>query len=162
MLFAGLLAAWYDLRGLAAQWMPPGTEIDLALATFGTVLLGAGSVTMGVAQVAAAQRKRQLARAMLVLTLFCALGFCYTALRDWSLANFAVSSSAYGTLFFVLTGTHLAHVIAGAVLLLALTIYLNAPAFTRDRSAGVEAIAYYWHFVFVVWLALYATIYWVR
>ncbi len=59
----------------------------------------------------------------------------------------------------MLTGTHLAHVIAGAVLLLALTIFLGSPAFTRDRTAGVEAIAYYWHFVFVVWLALYATIY---
>ncbi|MGD0474723.1 MAG: cytochrome c oxidase subunit 3 [Candidatus Velthaea sp.] len=162
MLFAGLLAAWYDLRGLSAQWMPRGTEIDFALATFGTVLLGLGSVTMGIAQVAAARRNRRLARAMLVLTLFCALGFAYTSLRDWSLANFHVDSSAYGTLFYVLTGTHLAHVIAGAVLLLALTIFLGSPAFTRDRTAGVEAIAYYWHFVFVVWLALYATIYLLR
>jgi heme/copper-type cytochrome/quinol oxidase subunit 3 len=162
MLFAGLLAAWFDLRGLNTTWMPVGTEIDLGLATFGTVLLGAGSVTMGIAQVAAARRRRELARAMLVLTLFCALGFVYTALRDWSLANFNVASSAYGTLFFVLTGTHLAHVIVGAVLLLALTIFLGEPAFTRDRSAGVEAIAYYWHFVFVIWLAVYATIYLIR
>jgi cytochrome c oxidase subunit 3 len=162
MLFAGLLAAWYDLRGLAPQWMPSGTEIDLGLATFGTLLLGAGSVTMGVAQAAAARRKRRIARAMLVLTLFCALGFVCTALRDWSLANFQISSSAYGTLFFVVTGTHLAHVIAGAVLLIALISFLGRPAFTRDHTAGVEAIAYYWHFVFVVWLAVYATIYLVR
>ncbi len=162
MLFAGLLAAWYDLRGIATQWMPSGTEIDLGLATFGTVLLGAGSVTMGIAQVAAARRSRRVARAMLVLTLFCALGFVYTALRDWSLANFQISSSAYGTLFYVLTGTHLAHVIAGAVLLIAVTLFLGRPAFTRDDTAGVEAIAYYWHFVFVVWLAVYATIYLIR
>jgi cytochrome c oxidase subunit 3 len=162
MLFAGLLAAWYDLRGITAQWMPSGTEIDLGLATFGTVLLGAGSITMGVAQAAAARRSRRVARAMLVLTLFCALGFVYTALRDWSLANFQISSSAYGTLFYVLTGTHLAHVIAGAVLLVAVTLFLGRPAFTRDDTAGVEAIAYYWHFVFVVWLAVYATIYLIR
>jgi cytochrome c oxidase subunit 3 len=162
MLFAGLLAAWYDLRGLSSTWMPAGTEIDFNLATFGTVLLGCGSVTMGIAQVAASQGRRQRARAMLVLTIFCALGFVYTALRDWSLANFNVASSAYGTLFFVLTGTHLAHVIVGAILLVALTIFLARPAFTRDRSAGVEAIAYYWHFVFVIWLAVYATIYVIR
>jgi cytochrome c oxidase subunit III len=162
MLFAGLLAAWYDLRGLTTQWMPSGTEIDFGLATFGTVLLGAGSVTMGIAQAAAAKRNRRVARSMLVLTLFCALGFAYAALRDWALANFQINSSAYGTLFFVLTGTHLAHVVAGAVLLLALTIFLGQPAFTRDHGAGVEAIAYYWHFVFVVWLAVYATIYLVR
>lgn len=162
MLFAGLLAAWYDLRGLATQWMPSGTEIDFGLATFGTVLLGAGSVTMGIAQVAASRRNRRLARGMLVLTIFCALGFTYTALRDWALANFQISSSAYGTLFFVLTGTHLAHVLAGAVLLTALTIFLGKPAFTRDHSAGVEGIAYYWHFVFVIWLAVYGTIYLIR
>jgi cytochrome c oxidase subunit 3 len=162
MLFAGLLAAWYDLRGLQAQWMPAGTEISLSLATFGTVLLGLGSVTMGIAQAAAGRRSRRVARAMLVLTLFCALGFIYTALRDWSEANFQVSSSAYGTLFYVLTGTHMAHVLVGAVLLIALTIFLRTPAFTRDHHAGIEAIAYYWHFVFVVWLALYATIYLIR
>jgi cytochrome c oxidase subunit 3 len=162
MLFAGLLAAWYDLKGLDSQWMAPGTEIDYCLAAFGTLLLGLGSVTMGVAQFAATKRRAGVARAMLVLTLFCALGFAYTALRDWSQANFHVDTNAYGTLFYVLTGTHLAHVLAGAVLLLALTLFLGKPAFTSDRHAGVEAIAYYWHFVFVVWLALYATIYIVR
>jgi len=162
MLFAGLLAAWYDLRGLSPHWMAPGTEIDFGLATFGTCLLGLGSVTMGVAQFAAAKRRAGVARAMLVVTLFCALGFAYTALRDWSEANFQVDTNAYGTLFYVLTGTHLAHVLAGAVLLAALALFLGRPAFTSDRHAGVEAIAYYWHFVFVVWLAVYATIYLVR
>ena len=73
-----------------------------------------------------------------------------------------MDTNAYGTLFYVLTGTHLAHVVAGAILLTALTVFLRQPAFTRDNHAGVEAIAYYWHFVFVVWLAVYSTIYLVR
>ncbi|MBV8749976.1 MAG: heme-copper oxidase subunit III [Candidatus Eremiobacteraeota bacterium] len=162
MLFAGLLAAWYDLRGMSAAWPPPGAHLDLAGGTVGTVLLGLGSVTMGIAQVAATRRRRGVARAMLVLTLFCALAFVYVALRGWSQANFAVDTDAFGTLFFVLTGTHLAHVIAGAILLTALAVFLRTPAFTRDDHAGVEAIAYYWHFVFVVWLAIYATVYLVR
>lgn len=162
MLFAGLLAAWYDLRGAAAPWPPAGFQLDAAGALFGTILLGLGSVTMGIAQVAATKRRRAVARAMLVLTLFCALAFVYVALHGWRNANFGVDSSAYGTLYYVLTGTHLAHVVAGAVLLGALTTFLREPAFTRDRHAGVEAIAYYWHFVFVVWLALYATIYLLR
>lgn len=162
MLFAGLLAAWYDLRGGPGPWPPPGAQLDLAGGTFGTVLLGIGSLTMGIAQAAAMRRSRRVARAMLVLTLFCALAFVYIALRGWHDANFRVNTDAFGTLFFVLTGTHLAHVIAGAILLTALAIFLRRPAFTRDHHAGVEAIAYYWHFVFVVWLALYATIYLVR
>jgi cytochrome c oxidase subunit 3 len=162
MLFAGLLAAWYDVRGQSAAWPPPGTEQDLLGATIGTVLLGFGSVTMGIAQAAAAKQRRGVARAMLVLTIFCALSFVYVALRDWAQTNFNVATNAYGTLFFVLTGTHLAHVLAGAVLLTAVTVFLRRPAFSADQQAGVQAVAYYWHFVFVIWLALWATIYLVR
>jgi cytochrome c oxidase subunit 3 len=162
MLFAGLLAAWYDLRGLSAVWIPAGAQLDVAGATFGTALLGLGSITMGAAQWSASHRRRGLARAMLVITVFCALAFTYIALRSWSLANFSVDTNAFGTLFFVMTGVHLAHVIVGAILLTALAMFLGRPAFTADNHAGVEAIAYYWHFVFIVWVALWATIYLLR
>jgi cytochrome c oxidase subunit 3 len=162
MLFAGLLAAWYDLRGQSASWIPAGAQLDVAGATFGTALLGLGSITMGVAQWGAANRRRGLARGMLVTTIFCALAFTYITLRSWHLANFAVDTNAFGTLFFVLTGVHLAHVIAGAIALSTLTIFLRRPAFTADDHAGVEAIAYYWHFVFIVWVGLWATIYLIK
>ncbi len=162
MLFAGLLAAWYDLRGLSPTWVPSGADLDVAGASFGTALLGLGSVTMGIAQWAASHRTRGIARGMLVMTIFCALAFSFVALRSWHLANFAVDTNAFGTLYFVMTGVHLAHVLAGAVVLAALTAFLGRPAFTADEHAGVEAIAYYWHFVFIVWLALWATIYLIR
>jgi cytochrome c oxidase subunit III len=162
MLFAGLLAAWYDLRGQSIAWPPPGTETDIVGATVGTALLGLGSVTMIVAQAASSKKRRKLARAMLVLTIFFALGFTYLALRDWQIANVHVDTNAYGTIFYVMTGTHLAHVWAGAILLTALTIFLRKPAFEADEQAGVEAITYYWHFVFVVWIALWATIYLIK
>jgi len=162
MLFAGLLAAWFDLRGRALAWPPPGASLDVASGTFGTVLLGVGSVTMGVAQVAGAKGRRGVARAMLVLTVLCALSFVYVTLHDWAGTSFRVDTDAFGTLFYVLTGTHLAHVIAGAILLTALTVFLRRPAFQADERAGVEAIAYYWHFVFAIWVALYATIYLIK
>jgi cytochrome c oxidase subunit 3 len=162
MLFAGLLAAWYVLRGQAAQWPPLGVQLDVPGATFGTALLGLGSLTMLVAQWAATKRRSGVARGMLVVTIFCALAFTYVTLRDWRLANFAVDTNAFGTLFFVLTGVHLAHVVVGAILLGVLTAFLGRPAFTNDRHAGIEAIAYYWHFVFIVWVGLWATIYLIR
>ncbi|GAC1537338.1 MAG: heme-copper oxidase subunit III [Candidatus Velthaea sp.] len=162
MLFAGLLAAWYDLRGMSAVWPPAGVQLDLAGATFGTVLLGIGSITMAIAQVAATKRRRSIARAMLLLTVFCALAFIVIALHGWAGANFHVDSDAFGTLFYVLTGVHLLHVLVGAILLTALTIFLRKPAFAADQHAGVESIAYYWHFVFIVWLALYTTIYLIK
>lgn len=162
MLFAGLLAAWYDLRGQSSVWPPAGTESDIVGASIGTALLALGSVTMGIAQFAAARRRRGVARGMIVLTIFCALGFIYVALRDWAQTNFSVDTNAYGTLFYVLTGTHLAHVAAGAILLTAVALFLQRPAFQANERAGVEAIAFYWHFVFVIWLAVWATIYLIR
>ena len=99
---------------------------------------------------------------MLGVTILAALGFLLLEQHDWNTANFHIADNAYATIYYVLTGTHFAHVLAGVALLAAVAIFLRAPAFTREHHAGVEAIAYYWHFVFVVWLVLYATIFFVR
>jgi heme/copper-type cytochrome/quinol oxidase subunit 3 len=162
MLFAALLAAYFYLRGATGPWPPSGTHLGSAGMAAGTGLLALGSVTMAIAQVAATHRGRVLARALLVATIVCALGFLYLELHDWSSANFRINGTAYATIYYVLTGTHFAHVMAGVVLLAAVAIFLRTPAFTREHHAGVEAVAYYWHFVFVVWLALYGTIFLIR
>ncbi len=162
MVFAALLASYYYLRGSTAQWPPPGTGLDAGGMALGTAFLAFGSVTMAVAQAGAMRRRRVLARAMLALTILAALAFLWLEWNDWHGANFHLADNAYATVYYVLTGTHFAHVLAGVVLLAAVAIFLRAPAFTREHHAGVEAVAYYWHFVFVVWLALYATIFLVR
>jgi cytochrome c oxidase subunit 3 len=162
MLFAALLAAYYYLRGMTVPWPPAGAELNVAAMAIGTLLLGAGSVTMTIAQIAATRGERRVARAMLVATIALAVAFLALEWDDWSNANFAIGDSAYGTIYYVLTGTHFAHVLAGAILLAAVAIFLRLPAFTRDHFAAVEAVAYYWHFVFVVWLALFATIFLIR
>jgi heme/copper-type cytochrome/quinol oxidase subunit 3 len=162
MVFAALLAAYYYLRGMTATWPPAGAELDLVSMGIGTGLLAAGSVTMTIAQNAAMRGGRTTTRSMLAFTIALAVAFLGLEWSDWAHANFALDGSAYGTIYYVLTGTHFAHVVAGAVLLAAVAIFLRMPAFTRDHHAAVEAVAYYWHFVFVVWLALYATIFLIR
>jgi heme/copper-type cytochrome/quinol oxidase subunit 3 len=162
MVFAALLAAYYYLRGMTEVWPPAGVTINALSMGIGTVLLGIGSVTMVVAQSAAMRGARVQARLMLAATIAVAVAFLGLEWNDWSNVNFAINGSAYGTIYFVLTGTHFAHVFAGVVLLAAVAFFLRMPAFTRDHHAAVEAVAYYWHFVFVVWLALYATIFLIR
>jgi heme/copper-type cytochrome/quinol oxidase subunit 3 len=159
MLFAGLLAAWFDLRELAPTWPPPNCDVDPLRATIGTIALGIGSVLMVLAQRAIARNDIRTTRMYLGLGIACAIGFCWLALTEWTSVPFGIASNAYGTLFFVLTGTHLAHVLAGIVLLSALTIFLDKPAFVANNRAGVEAISYYWHFLFIIWLALWSAIY---
>lgn len=162
MVFAALLAAYYYLRGITATWPPAGVELDTFALGAGTVLLGAGSVTMAVAQAAATRGSAVWARVMLLLTIAVAIAFLAIECTDWKAANFAIDGSAYGTIYYVLTGTHFAHVAAGVVLLTAVALFVRRPAFTREHHAAVEAVAYYWHFVFVVWLALFATIFLIR
>jgi cytochrome c oxidase subunit III len=162
MVFAALLAAYYYLRGMTDVWPPAGVTINAVSMGIGTVLLGIGSVTMVLAQAGAMRGDRVRARVLLAATIVVAAAFLGLEWNDWSNANFAINGSAYGTIYYVLTGTHFAHVFAGIVLLAAVAIFLRMPAFTRDHHAAVEAVAYYWHFVFVVWLALYATIFLIR
>ena len=162
MVFAALLAAYYYLRGMTTPWPPAGVELDTVALGIGTVLLGIGSITMGVAQSAAMRGGNVIARVMIALTIVVALAFLVIEWSDWRSANFAIDGSAYGTIYYVLTGTHFAHVFAGVILLAAVGFFLRRPAFTREHHAAVEAVAYYWHFVFVVWLALYATIFFIR
>jgi cytochrome c oxidase subunit 3 len=162
MLFGALLAGYYYLRGATSPWPPQGVSLDFPGMAVGTGLLGFGSITMYVAQKAAEQRRRRTARLMLFVTILAALGFLYLELNDWFETNFWIASNAYSTMYYALTGTHFAHVGAGVGLLSAVAIFLRTPAFTREHHAAVEAVAYYWHFVFGVWLLLYATIFLVR
>jgi heme/copper-type cytochrome/quinol oxidase subunit 3 len=80
-------------------------------------------------------------------------------LMEWHGRPFSLSSSAYGSLFFTITGFHMAHVILGLLLLLPLTIWSGLGSFGPRRSAPVSIGAIYWHFVDAVWLVVFFTIY---
>ena len=74
--------------------------------------------------------------------------------------NLKLSSGAYGSTFFMLTGFHGFHVFVGMLMLLFITIRLMKGHFTPQRHFGFEGAAWYWHFVDVVWLGLYIVVYW--
>jgi len=74
--------------------------------------------------------------------------------------NLKLTSGAYGSTFFMLTGFHGFHVLIGMLMLLFITLRLQKGHFTADRHFGFEGAAWYWHFVDVVWLGLYVLVYW--
>ncbi len=74
--------------------------------------------------------------------------------------NLKLSSGAYGSTFFMLTGFHGFHVIVGMLMLLFITLRLMKGHFTPNKHFGFEGAAWYWHFVDVVWLGLYTLVYW--
>jgi cytochrome c oxidase subunit 3 len=95
------------------------------------------------------------------LALTVILGMCFTALQayEYGHAAFAYSGNIYGATFFMATGFHGFHVIVGTIFLIVCLFRAMAGQFTPERHFGFEAAAWYWHFVDVVWLFLFASIY---
>lgn len=95
----------------------------------------------------------------LVLTVI--LGFFFTLLQayEYSHAAFGLAGNIYGANFFMATGFHGFHVIVGTIFLLVCLIRVLKGHFTPQQHVGFEAAAWYWHFVDVVWLFLFASIY---
>ncbi|PCH97561.1 MAG: cytochrome c oxidase subunit 3 [Rhodobacteraceae bacterium] len=90
-----------------------------------------------------------------------ALGVLFTAFQayEYSHAAFGFSGNIYGANFFMATGFHGFHVLIGTIFLLVCLFRANAGHFTQERHTGLEAAAWYWHFVDVVWLFLFFAIY---
>ena len=90
------------------------------------------------------------------------LGLYFTALQAWEYydAPFTISDGVYGSTFFVATGFHGLHVIIGTTFLFICFLRLLGYHFSNYHHFGFEAAAWYWHFVDVVWLFLYVSIYW--
>nr|YP_009353586.1 cytochrome c oxidase subunit III [Curculio davidi]AQX92149.1 cytochrome c oxidase subunit III [Curculio davidi] len=96
------------------------------------------------------------------LTLTVLLGFYFSLLQmyEYQEAPFTISDSVYGSTFFMTTGLHGLHVIIGSVFLLVCLIRLYKNHFSSMHHFGFEAAAWYWHFVDVVWLFVYISMYW--
>jgi heme/copper-type cytochrome/quinol oxidase subunit 3 len=100
--------------------------------------------------------------AILALIFTVALAAFFTCLQayEYMHASFTISDSIYGTVFYMCTGFHGFHVFVGTVFLGVCLLRLINSHFTRQHHFGFEAAAWYWHFVDVVWLFLFVSIYW--
>ena len=162
MFFAGLFAAYFTLRAQPGPWPPPGVDLDTVTATAATALLvvSSGTMQLGVRAVRGDDRVRYLW--WLAISFVLGTVFVLIQARDWSRLQFSIGSHAYGSAFYVMTGVHGLHVIAG---LLAMVV-MAGRAFTRRFGAehlpSAEMLSYYWHFVDVVWIGLWATIFFIR
>ena len=162
MFFAALFAGYYALRANRAQWPPSDVHLKTAEAGFGTFLLFAASVVMVFSTHAMDRRNLRAARAWTLAAIVAAIGFVLVAVHGYAGDTFGISTNAYGSIYYTMTGFHLLHVIAGIGILTALLVGMRSPALQVNQRAGAEAMTYYWHFVFIVWVGIFATIYFVR
>ena len=125
----------------------------------GTLVLIGSSVTMQLGVRAVARDDRRGFLGWLGVTFV--LGSAFVALQawDWTRLDFSVASNAYGSAFYLTTGFHGLHVIGGLVAMIVVAGRASSPRFGARDTPSVEMLSYYWHFVDVVWIALYATIF---
>jgi cytochrome c oxidase subunit III len=164
MFFGGRFGAYFTIRGDALEWPPAGTPGHLSAAYAGvlTAVLIASSFTMQFAVWAVRRGRMGRFRFWLALTLFLGVGFLGGQLYDYAQLGFGISDGLFGTTFYTLTGFHGAHVFGGAVGITIVLARALRRQFSPRNHVAVEAVSLYWHFVDVVWIALFTTIYILR
>ena len=128
-----------------------------------TMILLTSGVTVTIAHHALKEGKRGILLLFLGLTVLLGGLFLFYQAEEYVHAykelNLTLGSGIYGSTFFMLTGFHGAHVALGTIMLLVMWFRALKGHFTKDHHFGFEAAAWYWHFVDVVWLFLFAAVY---
>ena len=172
MFFSGLFAAYFSVRAASIHWPPTVAEnIPEALAEHFnlhaepwfagglTVILVLSSVTCQLGVWAIRRDDRTGFIRAFAVTLILGIVFLLGQLYDYSTIGFGVSDTPFGSTFYTLTGFHGAHVFGGAVMLSVILYRGLAGQFSSRHYDAVEATSLYWHFVDVVWIALFSTLY---
>ena len=158
MFFSGLFAAWFSLRAANDAWPPGGIELDVLQTGVATAVLISSSFTMHRAHRAAGAGDRSGTVRWLLVTVVLGLLFLSNQAFEYATVDFSLSSHAYGSMFFLMTGFHGLHVLAGIGVMLAV-VWVVSGRSKASLDQTVMATSYYWHFVDVVWVAMFATIY---
>jgi cytochrome c oxidase subunit 3 len=161
MLFGSFFTIYFFVRVVnnAPEWPPEGFHLPVFVAGVNTVILLTSSFTMHWALQSIKRGNRAGLQAGLVLTLALGLTFLLTQIREYSRIGFSPQDGAFGSVFYGLTGLHGAHVFIGLTLLSFATIRAFRGHFTAQDHRGVEISGIYWHFVDVMWIVVYTTVY---
>jgi cytochrome c oxidase subunit 3 len=162
MFFGGLFAAYFTLKAEARQWPPPGVELETLLSAIFTLFLIASSGTMVLAVRSLERGDRSGMVRWILVTLALGVLFLANQIREFYSLDFRVSSNSYGSIYYLMTGFHALHVLAGLLLMLVALAIATGPGPLGRRAPAVDSIGYYWHFVDVVWIGLFATIFIIR
>jgi len=176
MFFAGLFAMYFTVRSVhPGDWpmrLPDGNKVSLSLwhgipayALPFTVILVASSVTCQWGVFAAERGDVFGLRRWFVITFFMGLIFVLGQANEYRMQihdGNTISATGYGSVFYLTTGFHGMHVIGGLIAFILLLSRTFVGKFTPQKATGATVVSYYWHFVDVFWIGLFAVIYLIR
>jgi len=175
MFFAGLFAAYFTIRNISPElWSQETTKLNIPFATANTTILVLSSVACQFGVFAAERGKPGRSGSLFQVKLW--------GMREWFVLTYimgsifiagqateyaalvtehvTISSSPYGSLFYLATGFHGLHVLGGLIaFLLVIGRTFVARKFTHEQAISAIVVSYYWHFVDIVWVGLFGVIY---
>jgi cytochrome c oxidase subunit 3 len=160
MLFAAFFTAYFFIRVVGeVEWPGPGEELPVAIAGVNTAILLSSSLTMHWTLEGVRRENRQALRLGILTTFLLGLTFLSIQVNEYVHLGFAPHDSAQGTIFYCLTGLHGAHVFVGLTLLAMVTIRAFRGHYSAKEHRGVEVPGIYWHFVDIMWIFVFSTLY---
>ena len=163
MLFGSFFAAYFFVRvvnpNAPTHWPPEPFHYPVFVASVNTAILVTSSFTVHWATQSIKRNDRNGLRAGLVLTILLGLAFLLTQAVEYSHIGFNTSDGAFASTFFGLTGLHGVHVFIGLTLLTIAAVRSFRGHFSPEHHHGLELPAIYWHFVDVMWIVVWATVY---
>jgi cytochrome c oxidase subunit 3 len=160
MVFGAFFTAYFFIRVANGDpWPAHGTTLPVVPTLFNTFILVSSSFTMHWAQTGIKNGNRFALKAGMLTTFLLGCTFLFLQVNEYANIGFAPQDHAQGTIFYGLTGLHGAHVFIGLTLLLIVCIRSFRGHFTPEEHRGVEIPGIYWHFVDVMWIVVYLTVY---
>ena len=165
MFFAALFAMYFTIRSVTptAEWNEAIEVLNVPYALVFTVILVASSLTCQLGVFAAERGDVYGLRRWFVLTLVMGLVFVGGQVNEYvtlvTHEGTSISSSPYGSVFYITTGFHGLHVIGGLLAFVIVLMRSTVGRFSPEKATSAIVVSYYWHFVDVVWIGLFAAIY---
>jgi cytochrome c oxidase subunit 3 len=163
MLFGSFFAAYFFIRVVAnvGPWPPDGLELPKTVALVNTFILVSSSFTVHWALESVRRENRRGLILGLAATFMLGATFLFIQINEYAHIGFAPYTNAFGSVFYGLTGLHGAHVTVGLILLSFANIRAWRGHFSKEpkKHLGVEVPGIYWHFVDVMWIIVFTTVY---
>jgi cytochrome c oxidase subunit III len=160
MVFGAFFTAYFFIRiAQGDPWPASGTSLPVEVAGVNTAILVSSSFTIHWAEQSIKKGNRFGLKAGMLTTFLLGCTFLFIQINEYANIGFAPQDHAQQTIFYSLTGLHGAHVFIGLLLLLFVTIRAFRGHYSPEEHRGVEVPGIYWHFVDIMWLVVYTTVY---
>jgi cytochrome c oxidase subunit III len=166
MFFAALFAMYFAIRAADyGLWQEHTPKLNVPFATVNTIVLVSSSITCQLGVFAAEKGDVFALRRWFTITFIMGLifvlgqGYEYRSLVS---DGIKINSDGYGSMFYLTTGFHGLHVTGGLIAFIVFMIRTTMGRFTPAQATSAIVVSYYWHFVDIVWIALFSMIYWLQ